>query len=75
MIKIADVDLRLILVAAEELSDCVEPFHLGVLVIDTLVRPQVDTSSHLADAFLGHRGECQPKLVRGLRKELCSRTD
>ena len=39
MIEVADVDLRHVVVAAEHLSDFVEPFHLEVLVLDALVGP------------------------------------
>ena len=70
VIEVADVDLRHVVVAAEHLSDCVEPSHLEVLVLDALVRPpQVDTTSHLACAFLGHREEGRPKAVRGVRRQ------
>ena len=61
MIEVADVDFRDVVVATKELGHCVQPLHLEVLVLDALVRAtEVDTSSHLVGAFLGHWEEGRP---------------
>ena len=47
-----------------------------MLVFDALVRAtEVDTSSHLVGALLGHREECGPKAVRGVRRKRTDGTD
>ena len=64
MVEVADVDLGHVVVAAEHLSYRVQAPHLEVLVLDALVGlPQVNTSSHLVGALLGHQEEGRPMTI------------
>ena len=73
MVKVANVDLGHVVVAAEHLSPRAQALHLEVLVLDALVQEtKVDTSSHLVGALLGHREEGRPKPVLCVRRQ---RTD